>query len=87
LTAPATTPEAPAMARLSRREQEVLYLVAEGLTTTQIADQLFTSKRTVETHRQNMLEKTGCKNTAALISYAITHGLLLTLTDTVAERK
>jgi DNA-binding NarL/FixJ family response regulator len=81
------TPEAPAMARLSRREQEVLYLVAEGLTTTQIADQLFTSKRTVETHRQNMLEKTGCKNTAALISYAITHGLLLTLTDTVAERK
>jgi DNA-binding NarL/FixJ family response regulator len=61
---------------LSRREQEVLLLIAEGLTNQQIADQLFTSKRTVETHRQNMLEKTGCKNTAALINWASTHQLL-----------
>lgn len=88
LTASTATPESAAGARLSHREQEVLYLVAEGLTTTQIADQLFTSKRTVETHRQNMLEKTGCKNTAALISYAIMRGLLLAPTDTpIAERK
>ncbi|MGI4972211.1 MAG: response regulator transcription factor [Janthinobacterium lividum] len=41
-----------------------------------MADQLFTSKRTVETHRQNTLKKTGCKNTATLIRYANTHGLL-----------
>ena len=61
---------------LSRREQEILLLVAEGFTNQQIADQLFTSKRTVETHRQNMLAKTGCKNTAALISWASTHQLL-----------
>jgi DNA-binding NarL/FixJ family response regulator len=61
---------------LTRREREVLQLVAEGLTTQQIADQLFTSKRTVESHRQNMLEKTGCKNTAALISWASLHQLL-----------
>jgi DNA-binding NarL/FixJ family response regulator len=61
---------------LSRREREVLLLVADGLTTMQIADQLFTSKRTVETHRQNILQKTGCRNTAALISYASTHQLL-----------
>ena len=61
---------------LSRREREVLQLVAEGLTTVQIADQLITSKRTVETHRQNILQKTGCKNTASLISYAISHQLL-----------
>jgi DNA-binding NarL/FixJ family response regulator len=69
---PALTPATP----LSRRELEVLQLVAEGLTTQQIADQLFTSKRTVETHRQNMLEKTGCKNTAALITWASIHQLL-----------
>lgn len=61
---------------LSRRESEILQLVAEGLTNQQIADQLFTSRRTVETHRQNILEKTGCRNTAALISYASAHGLL-----------
>ena len=61
---------------LSRREQEVLRLVADGLTTQQIADQLFTSKRTVETHRQNILEKTGAKNTAALVRHAIAQGFL-----------
>ncbi|MGI4862497.1 MAG: response regulator transcription factor [Janthinobacterium lividum] len=61
---------------LSRREQEVLQLVAEGLTTQQIADQLFTSKRTVETHRQNILGKTGAKNTAALVRHAIAQGFL-----------
>lgn len=76
----ATTPAPPVAAGtpspLSRREQEVLQLVAEGLTTQQIADQLFTSKRTVETHRQNILEKTGTKNTAALVRHAISQGFL-----------
>lgn len=66
---------------MSRREREVLQLVAEGLTTQQIADKLFTSKRTVETHRQNILEKTEAKNTAALIRYASTHGLLTASTS------
>lgn len=61
---------------LSYREREILQLIAEGFTTSQIADQLFTSKRTVETHRQNILEKTGCKNTATLMGYAITHNLI-----------
>ncbi|TGE06198.1 response regulator transcription factor [Hymenobacter fodinae] len=61
---------------LSAREQEVLHLVAEGLTTAQIADKLFTSPRTVETHRQNIMEKTGAKNTAALIKLASTQGWL-----------
>ena len=70
-------PPAPrAVSPLSRREQEVLQLVAEGLTTQQIADLLFTSKRTIETHRQNILEKTGSKNTAALIRFAIAQGFL-----------
>jgi DNA-binding NarL/FixJ family response regulator len=54
----------------------VLQLLAEGLTTNEIAEKLFTSKRTIETHRQNILEKTQTKNTAALIRMAVTQGLL-----------
>ncbi len=62
---------------LSRRETEVLQLLSEGLTTNEIAEKLFTSKRTIETHRQNILEKTQTKNTAALIKLAVTQGLLV----------
>jgi DNA-binding NarL/FixJ family response regulator len=61
---------------LSEREMEVLDLIGEGYTNMQIADKLFLSKRTVEGHRQNLLEKTGVKNTAALIKYAIRAGLM-----------
>jgi DNA-binding NarL/FixJ family response regulator len=61
---------------LSKRETEVLQLIAEGLTNAEIAEKLFTSKRTIETHRQNIIEKTQAKNTAALISYAVRQGLL-----------
>lgn len=61
---------------LSKRELEVLRLIAEGLTNAEIADQLFTSKRTIETHRQNIIEKTKTKNTAALIKFAVSNGLL-----------
>lgn len=61
---------------LSKREMEVLALVAQGYTNAEIADLLFTSKRTVESHRQNLLEKTGSKNTASLIVYASRHHLL-----------
>jgi DNA-binding NarL/FixJ family response regulator len=61
---------------LSQRELEVLKLIAEGLTTHEIAEQLFTSRRTIETHRQNLIEKAKVKNTAALIRFAVTEGLL-----------
>ncbi|GAA4499209.1 response regulator transcription factor [Hymenobacter ginsengisoli] len=61
---------------LSAREHEVLRLVAEGMTTAQIAEKLFTSPRTVETHRQNIMEKTGTKNTAALIKAAMSQSWL-----------
>ncbi|QNH62676.1 response regulator [Hymenobacter sediminicola] len=61
---------------LSKRELEVLRLIAEGLTNAEIADRLFTSKRTIETHRQNIIEKTQAKNTAALIKFAVSSGLL-----------
>ena len=62
--------------RLTPRELEVLQLLAAGLTTNEIAARLFTSARTVETHRQNILEKTQTKNTAALIRLAAIEGLL-----------
>jgi DNA-binding NarL/FixJ family response regulator len=68
--------ETPPVSKLSRRESEVLNLLSEGLTTSEIAEKLFTSKRTIETHRQNILEKTQTKNTAALIKLAVTQGLL-----------
>ncbi len=61
---------------LSKREMEVLGLVAEGLTNAEIASKLFTSKRTVETHRQNIMDKTQTRNTAALITLAARQGLL-----------
>ena len=65
-----------AESNLSKRELEVLGLIAEGLTNAEIADKLFTSRRTIETHRQNIIEKTQAKNTAALIKFAVSSGLL-----------
>jgi DNA-binding NarL/FixJ family response regulator len=50
--------------------------LAEGLTTSEIAEKLFTSKRTIETHRQNMLEKSQARNAAALIKMAMSQGVL-----------
>lgn len=61
---------------LSGREAEILNLLADGYTNLQIADLLFTSKRTVEGHRQSLLNKTGVRNTPQLIKYAMLHGLL-----------
>ncbi|GAA4359325.1 response regulator transcription factor [Hymenobacter saemangeumensis] len=73
---PATSEAARAALGLSKREMEVLSLVAEGFTNAEIAGKLFTSKRTVETHRQNIMEKTQTRNTAALIKLAVRQGLL-----------
>ena len=64
------------MSGLTAREQEILRLVTDGLTTAQIAEKLFTSPRTVESHRQNIMEKTGTKNTAALVKVAVSQGWL-----------
>lgn len=61
---------------LSVREREILQLIATGLTNQEIADKIFSSKRTIETHRQNIIEKTNAKNTAALIKYAMQTGLV-----------
>jgi DNA-binding NarL/FixJ family response regulator len=61
---------------LSPRELEILHLIADGLTNAEIADKIFTSKRTVESHRKNLIDKTGTKNTAALIKFALVNGIL-----------
>lgn len=61
---------------ISRREAEILNLLADGFTNMQIADKLFTSKRTVEGHRQSLINKTGVKNTPELVKYALLNGLL-----------
>ncbi|GAA4026502.1 response regulator transcription factor [Hymenobacter glaciei] len=66
----------PKACSLSKRETEVLQLIAEGLTNGEIATKLFTSKRTIETHRQNIIGKTQMKNTASLIRYAVSEGLV-----------
>lgn len=59
---------------LSRREAEVLQLLAEGLSNKEMAERLFTSRRTVETHRQNLLAKMQVRNTAALMKLAASNG-------------
>lgn len=61
---------------LSSREQEVLLGICRGLSTQEIAEELFLSKRTVDAHRAKILEKTGCKNTASLVVHAIRHRLV-----------
>ncbi len=62
--------------QLSERETEVLLLICQGLSNQEIADRLFISKRTVDKHRANILDKTGCRNTANLVVYAIKNSLI-----------
>ena len=61
---------------LSDRETDVLLGICQGLSTQEIASKLFLSKRTVDSHRANILEKTGSNNTASLVVYAIKHNLV-----------
>jgi DNA-binding NarL/FixJ family response regulator len=67
------TPEDP----LSPRELEVVKLIAEGFTSEEIAEQLFISKKTVDRHRANVLEKLGMRNRVELTRYAIRRGLVV----------
>ncbi|MGH2643915.1 MAG: response regulator [Chitinophagaceae bacterium] len=61
---------------LTKREKEVLQLIGEGLTNNQIAEKLFISPLTVDSHRKNLLTKLSVNNTAALIKTAIQHRLI-----------
>ncbi len=58
---------------LTRREKEVLSLIAEGLTNNEVAEKLFISPATVDTHRKNLLSKFDARNTATLIRLATQH--------------
>ena len=63
---------------LTKREREILALVAQGLTNQQIADHLFISPRTVDTHRTNIMQKLNIHDVVKLTHYAIEHGIVAT---------
>jgi two-component system response regulator NreC len=66
---------------LTTREREVLHLVAQGTTSTEIAAKLYLSRRTVETHRANLMRKLGLHSRAELLRYALQRAIL-PLSDT-----
>ncbi len=61
---------------LSERELGIIVLIAEGLTNSQIAEQLFLSTHTINTHRKNIMSKLGVKNTAGIVMYAVKTSLV-----------
>lgn len=61
--------------KLTTRELEVLHLICEENTTQQIADILFLSPHTIETHRKNLISKLGVKGSTGLVKYALQNGL------------
>lgn len=61
---------------ISKRESEIIILIAEGFTNQEIADQLFLSSHTVNTHRKNIMSKLGVKNTAGIVMYAVKTNLI-----------
>lgn len=60
---------------LTEREKEILVLICQEKTNPEISEELFVSVRTIESHKRNLLEKTGCKNVAGLVLYAIERGI------------
>ena len=70
-------PEQSARGMLTSREREVLQLIAEGMSSKEIAQQLDISVRTVESHRSNLMQKLGVHKASRLVRYAIREGLLL----------
>ena len=69
-------PDAVDLPPLTRREREVLELIADGFTNPQIAESLFVDVTTIDFHRKNMLSKYKVKNTAALIKVAVSNNLI-----------
>jgi DNA-binding NarL/FixJ family response regulator len=63
-------------AQLTRREAEILELICQQFTTDEIAEKLFISPKTVDGHRINLLQKTGSRNTAGLVVYAVKNNLV-----------
>ena len=63
-------------ATLTRREKEVMCLLGEGLSTTEIGEKLFISRKAVENHRSNILSKLDFRSTVELVRYAARYGLI-----------
>jgi DNA-binding NarL/FixJ family response regulator len=61
---------------LTEREKEVLVLIIKENSNQEIADKLYISKRTVDAHKRNLLEKTGAKNVAGLVIFALNNGII-----------
>jgi two-component system, NarL family, nitrate/nitrite response regulator NarL len=76
LLRPSASPDAPLLALLSDREIEILRLVAQGLSSTDIGRRLFISPRTVDTHRNNIVQKLDVSGIAGLTQFAIRNKLL-----------
>jgi DNA-binding NarL/FixJ family response regulator len=66
----------PSLSRLSKREVEIIKLICDQLTNDEISKMLFLSKRTIDNHRQNILNKLGMRNTAGLVRFAVENGLV-----------
>ena len=63
--------------RLTKREKQILQFLAKGKTSNEIADELFLSPLTVDTHRKNLLQKFGAKNSAELVHIAVQQNMIL----------
>lgn len=63
------------LSTLSIREKEILSLIVKEMTSEEIGNKLFISKKTVDKHRQNLFIKSNCKSTVGLVKYAIKHGI------------
>jgi DNA-binding NarL/FixJ family response regulator len=61
--------------KLTEREKQILKLICKEYSNAEIGKELYLSTRTVEGHRNNLITKTGCKNTAGLVIFAIKHSL------------
>ncbi|MGZ8538538.1 MAG: response regulator [Flavisolibacter sp.] len=66
----------PQVPLITRREKEILKLIAEGFTNPEIAAKIFVSSSTVDSHRKNLLAKLNVKNTASLVKFAMENGLI-----------
>ena len=72
---PSSKKEKPGLSRLSSKEREILQLIAEGKTNEEIAQELCMSRRTVEKHRSNVMNKLEINNIADLVKFALREGL------------
>ncbi|MBR9830583.1 response regulator transcription factor [Acidiluteibacter ferrifornacis] len=68
--------EDPNYSELTKREIDILRLVCQELNSQEIADKLFISKHTAETHRRNLLSKIDCKNSVGLVKFAMDNGYI-----------